>query len=195
MITAKDDSQGLSLAANILNRGGVAVVPTDTVYGLAAHPDFPASIERIYSIKHREPKKPIAFLACSAEAVAKAGFALSGAAADLARLNWPGALTLVLEKDDGTCEAFRVPDHVWMRKLLAECGGLLKVTSANISGEVPATTFAQALESVASGADIAIDGGTIEASGASAVVKALESGEIEILRPNPLLKYGMRDEG
>ena len=182
------DNRGLETVAEILNRGGVAVIPTDTVYGLAAHPGFPEAIERIYSIKRRERRKPIAMLADSSETIANAGFALSEAALGLARLNWPGALTLVLEDQSGKTEAFRVPDHVWCRKLLAACGGLLRVTSANVSGEEPATSFAQALESVGTEADASIDGGTIEACGASAVVRASKSGEIEILRPNPLLK-------
>ena len=56
-------------AVEVLNRGGVAVIPTDTVYGLAARPDFEASVDRLYTIKGRELKKPIALLASGIGAI------------------------------------------------------------------------------------------------------------------------------
>ena len=79
------DSVGLDAACKTLLEGGVAVIPTDTVYGLAAHPDFPDAVERLYTIKGRSEKKPIAFLASSVEAVERRGFNLSGRAAELAK--------------------------------------------------------------------------------------------------------------
>ena len=62
----KSDDEGLNATADVLKNGGVAVIPTDTVYGLAAHPDFPAAVERLYTIKARDAKKPIALLASDA---------------------------------------------------------------------------------------------------------------------------------
>ena len=89
------DEAGLEETAAVLLAGGVAVIPTDTVYGLAAHPAFPAAVERLYTIKGREAKKPIALLASDAEAVERFGFPLTGRARELVRF-WPGALTLVI---------------------------------------------------------------------------------------------------
>ena len=86
----------LDAAADLLNRGGVAVIPTDTVYGLAAHPSHPAAVERLYAIKGRDARKPIALLATDADAVTAFGATLPPAAAKLAAERWPGALTLVL---------------------------------------------------------------------------------------------------
>ena len=86
----------LDAAADILNRGGVAVIPTDTVYGLAAHPAYPAAVERLYAIKGRDERKPIALLAADGRAVETFGATLPPAAAALASERWPGALTLVL---------------------------------------------------------------------------------------------------
>ena len=54
----------------MLNRGGVVVIPTDTVYGLAARPDFPEAVDRLYTIKGREPQKPLAPLAARIAAAA-----------------------------------------------------------------------------------------------------------------------------
>ena len=79
------DEAGLAAAASVLNSGGVAVIPTDTVYGLAAHPGFPAAVERRYSIKGREARKPIALLAADAAAAVRfLGGSLPPGAAELA---------------------------------------------------------------------------------------------------------------
>ena len=60
------DEEGLAVAADMLMKGGVIVLPTDTVYGLAAHPDCSEAVERLYAIKSRDAKKPIALLASDA---------------------------------------------------------------------------------------------------------------------------------
>ena len=172
----------LDAAADVLNRGGVAVIPTDTVYGLAAHPAHPDAVERLYSIKGRDARKPIALLAADADAVAAFGATLPPAAAALAATRWPGALTLVLPCGDGA-EGFRVPDHAWTRRLLAKCGGTLRVTSANLSGQRPATDAPQALADVGLSADLVIDDGVSAGGVPSTVVKVLPDGTLQTLRP------------
>ena len=204
-------------------KGGVAVIPTDTVYGLAAHPDFPEAVERLYTIKGREAKKPIALLASDVEAVVRflggpigeAAPSLSAAligeaapsphqsaaligeaapsplhagksvfpktAADLAARHWPGGLTLVLPKGD-IYEGLRVPDHEWTRRLLAACGGVLRVTSANLSGQRAATDAPAALAEVGLSADIVVDGGVSPGGVASTVVKVDADGSLSVLR-------------
>ena len=182
------DEGGLAAAATVLNSGGVAVIPTDTVYGLAAHPSFPAAVERLYSIKGREARKPIALLAADAAAAARfLGGSLPPGAAELAARHWPGALTLVLPYADGaTFEGLRVPDHAWTRRLLAACGGVLRVTSANLSGRQPATDAASALSDVGLSADLVVDDGVSPGGAASTVVKIDASGSITLLRPGPI---------
>ena len=176
------DEAALDAAAAVLNAGGVAVIPTDTVYGLAAHPGFPDAVERLYSIKGRERRKKIALLAADAAAVEAFGYPLPSAAKKLAAKHWPGALTLVLGE-----EGFRVPDHVWTRRLLAACGGVLRVTSANLSGGQPATDAPQALAEVGLSADLVVDDGPSSGGVPSTVVRVCEGGEIEILRPGAIL--------
>ena len=166
----------------MLNGGGVAVIPTDTVYGLAAHPGIPDAVARLYTIKGREENKPIALLAADADAPEKAGFAIEGEAKRLANAFWPGALTLVLSAD-GRSEGFRVPDHEWTRRLIAACGGVLRVTSANLSGMRDAADAADALASVGLAADIVADGGRCPGGTPSAVVRVAADGTLEVLRP------------
>ena len=174
MKIVKADEDGLAAAAEALNSGLVAVIPTDTVYGLAAHPGFPGAVARLYTIKGREEAKPVALLA--ADAAAARGI-IGQTAAQFAAAHWPGALTVVARG-----EGVRVPDHEWTRRLISACGGALRVTSANLSGCREATDVASALADVALSADIVVDGGASPGGVPSTVVKFGEDGRFEILR-------------
>ncbi len=158
------DPKAIEECAKVLNAGGVAVIPTDTVYGLAAHPDFPAAVERLWSIKGRDKKKPIALLVSDSSM-------LSGKAKELAARHWPGALTIV---QGG--EGYRMPDESDILKLIEKCGGKLRVTSANLSGDAPAVTAKTELD-----ADFVLDGGKSKIGVPSTVVK-VEGERVVILR-------------
>lgn len=97
-------------AASLLMKGCVVVLPTDTVYGIAAHPGKPEAVARICTIKGRPTGKPIALLASEPEAVEHFGARVPEVAKRLAARYWPGALTLVLPCGEGF-EGFRVPAH------------------------------------------------------------------------------------
>ena len=177
MRIVQTDDEGLRAAVDVLKNGGVAVIPTDTVYGLAAHPDFPTAVERLYTIKARDAKKPIALLASDAQGAEK--FIGSDAAA-LGAKHWPGALTVVAQG-----EGVRVPDHDWTRKLIAACGGALRVTSANLSGQRAATDAPAALKDIGLSADLVVDDGVSPGGTASTVVK-VEDGRLTVLREGPV---------
>ena len=171
----------LANAARMLRAGGVAVIPTDTVYGIAAHPACKAAIARICTIKGRPTGKPIALLAADSHAVTAFGATFPPAAQRLASAYWPGALTLVLPCPSGY-EGFRVPDHSATRALLSACGGTLRVTSANLSGAMPAVSAVDALKDVGLEADLVIDGGVSSGGVASTVVKVEPDGSLTVLR-------------
>ena len=175
MRLVKCDDAGLAETAAVLNSGGVAVIPTDTVYGLAAHPSFPAAVSRLYAIKAREAAKPIALLASDAEKAESFVGGFPEGAKALAR-HWPGALTIVAKG-----EGLRVPDHNWTRRLIAACGGTLRVTSANLSGQRPATDAPAALADVGLSADIVADDG-VSPGGVPSTVVRVSDGATEILR-------------
>ena len=184
-----DAPGSLETAARVLNAGGVAVIPTDTVYGLAAHPSFPAAVARLYTIKGRAAAKPIALLAADAAAVRDFGYEVPPALA----AHWPGALTVVAEGTNGApAEGFRVPDHEWTRSLLRLCGGVLRVTSANLSGRREAVEAPQALADVGLSADIVIDGGMSPGGVPSTVVRVRPTGAVELLRQGPVAISSLR---
>lgn len=171
----------LHSAMELLVAGGVVVIPTDTVYGIAAHPAHPAAVERIRTIKSRQASKPIPLLAADLDAVRHFGAQLCPACERLAAACWPGALTLVIPCSTGDAEGFRVPAHDWTRSLLAACGGVLRVTSANLSGAMPAVSAVAALRDVGLEADAVFDDGPSPGGTPSTVVR-IAAGQLEILR-------------
>ena len=181
----------LKEAKYLLCAGGVVVLPTDTVYGLAAHPAFPSAVARLHTLKGRPADKPIAMLAADVEAVRTYVKTLPGTAEKMARAFWPGALTLVLPCGDGY-EGFRVPDDPFLCGLLSDCGGVLRVTSANLSGEPPALNAKDALNSVGKESDLVIDRGPSPGGVASTVVKVEQDGSWKILRDGPVGEADIR---
>lgn len=178
------DDEGLAAAVRVLAGGGVAVVPTDTVYGLAAHPDFPEAVARLYSIKSRDASKPIALLASDAEAAARF---VGAEAAAVGAAHWPGALTVVANG-----EGVRVPAHEWTRRLIAACGGALRVTSANLSGRRAAADAPSALAEVGLASDLVVDDGVSPGGVASTVVR-VAGGRLEVLREGPVRVDGVME--
>ncbi len=178
--------------AATLEAGGVAAIPTDTVYGLAARADHPAAVRAIIALKGREPRQPIAVLFDDITDIQQY-IRADNAFVRLSR-HWPGPLTLVVDArrwaagrvlvaPDGTI-GVRQPDDTLARRLLRAVGGVLAVTSANRSGEIAATTA----EEVAAifGPDLLIlDGGPRRTLAASTVVD-ITSEPPRVLREGPL---------
>ena len=183
--------KSITAAVNILRAGGVAIIPTDTVYGIAAHPESSSAVDRICTIKGRHTDKPIALLAADKESVMEFCCEVPEKAQKLMDTYWPGALTLVLPCGDGF-EGFRVPDHSQTRELLKACGGTLRVTSANLSGSMPALSAIEALKDVGLEADLVIDDGASPCGVASTVVKIDAEGTITILREGAISSEEIR---
>ena len=175
-VTDANRAEVIAEASDILLRGGVVILPTDTVYGIACHPDFPEALKRIYRIKSRDAGKPVAFLADSSEAPVRHGAHLSPAARAFAARFWPGALTIVADCGE-TTEGFRVPDRDLTREIIAACGGLLRVTSANPSGEPAAATVDdRSVQAIADLCDLVVDDGPAYSGIASTVVRDATDG-------------------
>lgn len=165
-----NDKNAIYAAVATLKQGNLAIIPTDTVYGVAAYPHIDAAIEKIYEAKARDGKKPIAFLASDIEVVEKLTN-ISEESKRLAEKHWPGALTLILQMKSGRYEGFRIPDHELTREIVRQCGGLLKVTSANLSGEPDTCTAKSAIAAIGDYAKICIDDGESSGGIASTVIK------------------------
>ena len=142
-------------AISILQRGGLVALPTDTLYGLGAHPFIDSAVRRLYDAKGRPDSKPVPLLLSSPDDLTLVSDQTDGLAHALAAAFWPGALTLVvrcradipsLANGWGVTVAVRVPDHTVPRELCARLGAPITGTSANLGGG-PNPTTAQDVES------------------------------------------------
>lgn len=163
-----------------LRRGALVVLPTDTVYGVAAYPGAPGAEERLFRAKLRPDDKPIALLAADGRQVEASRAELGPIGRALADRYWPGALTMVLKAGDAW-EGFRVPDHPVALAILRAVGGVLRVTSANLSGAAPALTAAAAVAALGSAIDLAVDAGPAPGGIPSTVIK-IGPGRCDVLR-------------
>lgn len=168
-------------AAAALRRGALLLLPTDTVYGIAADPRVAGWEQRLRRAKRREDGKPIPFLAASMQQVEEQGAALNALERALAGKFWPGALTLVLTLRDGREEGFRIPDCAVARAVLNAAGTALRVTSANVSGEPPATDAERAVAALGHAAELCLDAGPTPGGTASSVVR-VRNGRLDIIR-------------
>lgn len=176
-----DPEADLSGVLGHLREGGVIAYPTETVYGLGGVAAEPA-VSRVRALKSRDSAKPLIVLVGSPEGAA--GLRWTSDAEELARIFWPGALTLVLEdprgifpggvRDERTgTVGVRVSPHPLVRRLMAELGAPLISTSLNAPGEQPARSGEEAVEVVRrlGGRDVLVlDVGTLPPSGPSTVV-------------------------
>lgn len=181
---AKIDLQAIQAGVEALRAGALIVMPTETVYGLAADPAVPGAVDRIYKAKVREQGKPIPLMAASLEMVERAGGRFSPLARRLACRYWPGPLTLVLNCGERT-EGFRVPNHPVTLAVLNAAGGLLRVTSANRSGDPSALTAVAAVKALGSEVAVVLDAGPALLGMESTVVDATGQ-ELKILRQGAL---------
>ena len=167
-------------AAAVLRQGCLVVIPTDTVYGVAAHWENAKAVEMLCRIKGRPADKPIPILASDCMRIENIKAHFGRNAKELARRFWPGPLTIVLPINDGW-EGFRIPKHPVALAIIKAAGGLLRVTSANLSGRSPALTADEALIEMGNGVNLAIDAGPAPGGVPSTVIKITDE-KVVVLR-------------
>ena len=169
---------GLDAAGTAISYGNLVLLPTDTVYGVAADAFNPAAVTGLLAAKNRGRAMPVPVLIGEASTLAGLVMEPPDVAMELAKAFWPGGLTLVLEHapslawDLGDAEgtvAVRLPDDDLARDLLRKTGPLA-VSSANRSGRPPATTAQEAAEQLGEHAAVVLDGGPRTGSAASTIV-------------------------
>lgn len=157
-------------AARLLSHGGVCVIPTDTVYGLAARVLSEDALDRAYAVKQRPPEKRVPILIASASDLTFLVEQVPRTAWKLISAFWPGALTLVLParrsvsqrvRGGGNTVGVRVPASRSCLQLLECLGEPVVGTSANVGGHPAARTAAEALTQLGEQVDaiLADDGG------------------------------------
>lgn len=192
--------EGLRAARGAIGRGELVVLPTDTVYGLAADAFRPEAVQRLLDAKERGRDAPPPVLIPGIPTLAALAENVPEAVEKLVKEFWPGGLTVVVEAreslawdlgDTRGTVALRMPDDRHALHLLADTGPLA-VSSANISGMPAARTAADALAMLGDRVSVYLDGGEVgveatpTADPGSTIVDAtslhLPDGKLRILR-------------
>ena len=174
--------------------GGVALLPTETVYGLACSAENPAAVEKIYAMKGRDFMKTLAVCVKNLEEAEKFGI-FTPKALDLAKKYWPGSLTIIVEAkealfidenclgetEDKLTIAFRCPEADWREHLT----GPLALTSANRSGEKDCVSYEEAMNTFGEAIDasLATEG---PLSGLPSTIVSVFDGHLKVLRHGTL---------
>lgn len=183
----------ITAATDAVKSGRLLVLPTDTVYGLAADAFDSGAVTSLLAAKGRGRDMPVGVLVGSWHTISGLVYSVPDAAHELIRAFWPGALSLVvhqapsLQWDLGDARGtvmLRMPLHPVALEVLREIGPMA-VSSANISGQPAAATAAEAHRQLGDLVDVYLDGGTSEQQAASTIVDL--TGEApKILREGPV---------
>jgi len=189
----RPDEAWLAPLLAALAADGLALVPTETVYGVVARVDRPAGVAALYAAKGRPAGQPLQVLVGSPAAGRALAREWPPSARALADRWWPGPLTLVVPAADALpaevraadgSVGLRCPDHELARELLAAAGPLA-ASSANRAGEPPANTCAEAVAALGEAVAAALDDGPVRGGVPSSVVRIARGGW-ELLRAGAL---------
>ena len=186
--------QAIERSIEVLNKGGLIVFPTDTVYGLASKYDEIEAIQRIYQVKGRDQTKALAVLIGNTKQVELIAAKIPKSASKLMEKFWPGALTIVVQKridlksplSIDNSIGIRIPNDDFVREL-SNYIGPLATTSANLSGYPNTKNIFEVIDQIGDFVDLVIDGGECSGGIPSTVIDFREE-EIKILRVGAISK-------
>lgn len=192
--------EAISEAVDVLDRGGLVVFPTETVYGLAARADRPDGVRRLCRVKARPKDKPFTVHIGKRSGVLRYLNSPSPMARRFIKKGWPGPLTLLLKADPGEAAVsrelnesavellyhqrvigIRCPDHAIAKELLDRICGPVVAASANLAGHHPPTTAEAAIDDLGGKADLVLDAGATQYSKPSTIVR-IDGDQYELVR-------------
>lgn len=192
-------------AAEVLRRGGLVAFPTETVYGLAANADLPASLARLYELKERPPNQASTLHIGRRKQVDRYVPDLSPLDKAFLRKAWPGPLTVIFSLKPNQQKQLqetlpahqwealyyqggigvRLPDHPVAQELLGELDVPIVAPSANRAGQAPPNCADDVLDQLGGQIDLLLDAGTTRYAKSSTIIR-LSDDKMEIVRPGVL---------
>jgi len=202
----------VSLASQLLCEGHIIALPTDTIYGLACNAQNTSAIQRLYSIKGRNCNKPLAICVGEVEDVKRWGVTDMLPKGLLTAL-LPGPVTIVLKRTEQLNPelnpstpnvGIRIPNHQFVREVVKGSGGILALTSANLSNQV-SSLCPEEFRDLWPKLSAVFDGGAINdgiCRGGSTIVDLTRQGSYSIIRDGSALsqtievleRYGLLHE-
>ncbi len=194
---------GMRLARTAIGRGDLVVLPTDTVYGIAADAFNPTAVQRLIDAKGRTRQSPPPVLIPGIPTLDALAESVPDEVRELVATYWPGALTVILPAQSslawdlgetrGTV-ALRMPANRIALELLSETGPLA-VSSANLTGQPAATTAVEAEAMLGDSVSIYLDGGpggTVASTIVDATALGLPEGKLRIVREGAIASEDLR---
>ncbi|MBQ1242129.1 MAG: threonylcarbamoyl-AMP synthase [Oscillospiraceae bacterium] len=200
-IESVDEREKIAEAAQILRRGGLLAIPTETVYGLGANGLDEVAVRGIFEAKGRPQDNPLILHVPDASWLTRYCESVPESAYRLAERFWPGPLTIILPKKEcvpyrttGGLETVgvRCPDHAVTRAIIAEAGVPVAAPSANLSGRPSCTSAEHVREDMDGRIDGIVDGGECSVGVESSIID-LTVTPPRLLRPGGLSLEELRE--
>ena len=192
---------GMRLSRAAIAKGELVVLPTDTVYGVAADAFTPKAVQRLLDAKGRTRQSPPPVLIPGLATLDALATGIPDGVRALVEEFWPGGLTIILQAtpslawdlgETGGTVALRMPDDEIALALLAETGPLA-VSSANLTGRPAATTAAEAEGMLGESVSVYLDGGVRDGGSASTIVDATDPGAFRVVRHGAVSHERLRE--
>jgi L-threonylcarbamoyladenylate synthase len=196
-----NESEAVTRAVEVLRKGELVALPTETVYGLAGDALDSKVVAKIFEAKKRPSFDPLIVHVGSKDWLARLARSIENEpiVRQLIEKFWPGPLTILFRKSDRVPDlvtagldavAIRMPNNPIFLAVLRAFGKPLAAPSANRFGRVSPTQAAHALEELARRIPLILDGGPTELGVESTIVR-VRLGQIEILRPGPVTEQDL----
>lgn len=192
----KANKKSIDLACELLKKGEVVGVPTETVYGLAGDSTSSSAIKKIFEAKGRPADNPLIVHIASLDMLDGIVREFNEDAGKLANAFWPGPLTIIMPKGKKICDetsagldsvGVRMPSNEIARAIISKSGVAFSAPSANLSGKPSPTTAKDVYVDMKGRIPLIIDGGDCDAGLESTVISVLENVPV-ILRPGIITK-------
>lgn len=164
------DKASIRRAAQVIRAGGLVAFPTETVYGLGADYLNKSAVERLYEVKERPKSKPFTVHISDLRGLDRLSCEVSDEAGRLIKKFWPGPLTLVLKTKSGKKTGIRMPSNRAALDFISACNTPIAAPSANISGNKPPASAAEALSDLDGKIEAILDAGKTEIGIESTVI-------------------------
>ncbi len=182
------DPRFLKEAAQVLKGGGLVIIPTETVYGIAANMLNKKALDRLYEIKKRPKDKPFSLHIDEKAKVEKFAIEIPICAYKLIDKFWPGPLTVILKSKNNGTIGLRMPDNEIALRVIAQANVPVVCPSANISGNPAPVEFEKAIKDLKGMVDFAIDAGNTKLGVESSIV------DLSVLPPQILRAGAIKKE-
>lgn len=190
---AEDRSKVISHIVEVLSKGGIVALPTDTVYGLCCSLDNESGRQKISEIKKQPSNKPFQTLIGTTSEAEDICGEIASVARKLMRSYWPGALTIIIPDKNGNTAGLRLPADQDVRAVIRELKSPMSATSANIHNSEPLNSCREIEAAFGKDIDLIIEADSKIYSKSSTVVNLGSDGKVSVLREGDISEEELLD--